>query len=753
MIIIILFTYILVMGLMGCIYLSIKIFYLNSAKDYYFSLYQEIIDSTISFHNVILFQYEELIKYFGEQSYTFITSDLLREKKDPKNLENVVVQYSPQKVVEEDQDIPLSEYKIYLYSYNNIIYNMVRNLITMNAASYIYMFYSVKSFRSPYYGNISFINDYVFYTPQYQSLFSISSNGIKKIIDSSDGNIPEKMKTISNFNYIKYKSFFIVNTTLKIFLFDMLYSSKAFVFHNYLDLINEEADESTKVNYIKNQSKYFQSINYGNDEILLIDNADISKSKIVISNNIINDYIDFLFLYIIMKYDDIIDVPVYYENNTILSKDICYFFLIKQIKKLKNIIDTSKVFSEEVLNNIYNNLKKGESTIEDCLLDKYFSHNLINKLHPYVNPEFNKIYDLENTRRMTLCQLIKQDPNSYFFIVKHSYPNYYSIKQFTPKYFPSSQINFFSFVSGEFPIHLYNASEQFFYKVQVLSTITEMFLWTIIFIIIFYIMNKVKHEVIKPILDLQDILNSKEIFDENKIKYIYDDNINEFFIACKRLLLLNNNNIQSSVMNYKLYMKEKLNGQNTGEDGVVAPNNMIMNIKMINELIEAQKVQEINNQIVECDWEKVSSLNKLYQGSKNLNKANSLKKNNTSNKHGLSTKSFDFGFINDEEEEEDELINIGDDEDNPVYYKNLLLMTEYLFNNNNYQEKLNKMKFIRSNSIKDPKDIAKVDTKKNKYITYSWYSKMKENKKNDFFKYFFDKTFEEILLGESAKHK
>lgn len=225
-------------------------------------------------------------------------------------------------------------------------------------------------------------------------------------------------------------------------------------------------------------------------------------------------------------------------------------------------------------------------------------------------------------------------------------------------------------------------------------------------------MNKVKHEVIKPILDLQDILNSKEIFDENKIKYIYDDNINEFFIACKRLLLLNNNNIQSSVMDYKLYMKEKLSGQNTGEDGVVAPNNMIMNIKMINELIEAQKVQEINNQIVECDWEKVSSLNKLYQGSKNLNKANSLKKNNTSNKHGLSTKSFDFGFINDEEEEEDELINIGDDEDNPVYYKNLLLMTEYLFNNNNYQEKLNKMKFIRSNSIKDPKDIAKVDTKK-----------------------------------------
>lgn len=72
------------MGLMGCIYLSIKIFYLNSAKDYYFSLYQEIIDSTISFHNVILFQYEELIKYFGEQSYTFITSDLLREKRSKK---------------------------------------------------------------------------------------------------------------------------------------------------------------------------------------------------------------------------------------------------------------------------------------------------------------------------------------------------------------------------------------------------------------------------------------------------------------------------------------------------------------------------------------------------------------------------------------------------------------------------------------------------------------------------------------------
>ena len=741
------------MGIIGCIYLSMKMFYINSTKDYYFSLYQEIIESTIFFHNSILFQYEELMKFYGEQSYIFILSDLLRERKDPKNLENIVVQYSSEKVVEEDQDIPLSEYKIYLYSPNNILYNMVRNLITMNANSYIYMFYSVKSFRIPYYGNISLVNDYVFYTPKYQSLFSLNSNGIRNIIDSSNGNIHEYMKTISNFNYIKYKSFFTVNTTIKIFLFDMLYISKLFVFNNYLDLISEGADESTKVNFIKNQSKYFQSINYGNDEILLIDNADISKSKIVISNKIINDFIDILFLYIITKYDDIIDIPVYYENNTILSKDLCYFFLMKQIKKLKNIINTNEVFNEKVLNNIYNNLKKGESTIDDCLLDKYFSHNLVNKLHPFVNPEYNKIYDLENTRRITLCQLIKQDPNSYFFIVKHSFPNYYSIKQFAPKYFPSSQINFFSFISGEYPVSLHNTSVQFYYKVQVLSTITEMTLWTLIFIIIFFIMNKTKHEVIKPILDLQYILNSKEIIDETKIEYIYDDNINDFFTTCKSLLLLNNNNVSSSVMEYKLYMREKLNAQNESENGVLpSNNNMIMNIKMINELIEAQKVQEINNQIVECDWEKVS---KLHQTSKNLNAIHSQKKNNASNKFGLSTKSFDFGFINDEEEEEDELINIGDDEDNPVYYKNLLLMTEFLFNNNNYQEKINKMKFSRSNShsIKDTKDIMKVDTKKNKYITYSWYSKMKENKKNDFFKYFFDKNFEDILLGESFKQK
>lgn len=752
MIAIAIITYILMMGLLGCIYSSIKMYYLHSKKDYYFSLYQQIIESTISFHNTILFQYEELTKFYGEQSYIFITSDLLREKKDPKKLENIVVQYSSEKVMEEDLDIPLNEYQIYLYSPNNIIYNMVKNLITMNAASYLYMFYSGKSFRIPYYGNISLINDYVFYTPQYQSLFSTNSNGIKNVIDCSQGNIHEYMKTISNFNYIKYKSIFIVNTTIKMFLLDMLYDSKLFVLHDYINLIQEGADESTQVSYIKNQSKYFQSINYGNDEILMIDNADISKSKIVISNKIVNDFIDFLFLYIITKYDDIIEVPVYYENNTILSKDLCYFFLIKQIKKLKNIIDIDKTFSEEVLNKIYNNLKKGESTIDDCILDKYISHNLINKLHSYVSPEFNKIYDLENSRKISLSQLIKDDRNSYFFIVKHSYPNFYSIKQFSPKYFPSNQINLFSFVSGEYPVSLYNTSLRFFYNVQVLSTISGMTLWTLILFIIIYIMNKTRHEVIKPILDLQDVLNSKEMIDEDKINYIYDDNINNFFTTCKKLLSLNNNNVQSSVMDYNLYMKEKLNGQNEGEDGIVAPkNNMIMNIKMINELIEEQKVQEINNQIVECDWEKVSSINKLYQASKNLNIVDSPKRNNASNRHillnGLSTKSLEFGFINDEEEEEEELINIGDDEDNPVYYKNLLLMTEFLYNNNNYQEKLNRTKFVRSNSMKD----IKVDTKKNKYITYSWYSKMKENKKTDFFKFYFDKTFEEILLGESTK--
>jgi len=759
MVLIILFTYIFEMGLLGCIYFSIKKFYLSSAKNYYFSLYQEIIESTISFHNLILFQYEELIKFYGEQSYIFITSDLLREKKEPKNLENVIVQYSSEEVVEDDEDVALSNYKIYLYSPNNIIYRMVKNLIAMNADSYIYMFYSVKSFRIPYYGNISLINDYVFYTPQYQSLFSMSSSGIKNIIDSSDGNIYENMKTISNFNYIKYRACFTVNTTLKLFLYDMLYDSKIFVFNKYQDLINEGADESTKVSYIKNQSKYFQSINYGTDEILMVDNADISKSKIIISNKIINDFINFLFLYIITKFDDIIEVPVYYENNTILSKDLCFYFLIKQIRKLKNIIDINEVFSEEILNNIYNNLKKGESTINDCVLDKYISHNLINKLNPFVKPEYNKIYDLENSRKIELCQLIKNDQNSYIFIVKHSYPNYYSIKQFAPKYFPSSQINMFSFISGEYPVNLYNASKYFFYNVQVLSTLTEMTIWIIIFIIIFCILNKIKSEVIKPIIELQDLLNSKEIVDGNKIRYIYDDTINDFFIACKRLILLNNNNVQSSVMDYNLYMKEKINGQKESENDPVAPknNNMIMNIKMINELIEAQKVQEINNQIVECDWEKVSSLNKLYQASKNLKIIDSPKRNIASNKsgllHGISTKSFDFGFLNDEEEEEEELINIDDDEDNPIYYKNLLLLTEYLYNNNNYHEKLNKMKYVRSNSTKDINNFEKVGVKKNKYITFSWYSKMKENKKADFFKNFFDKTFEEILLGESVKKK
>ena len=84
------------------------------------------------------------------------------------------------------------------------------------------------------------------------------------------------------------------------------------------------------------------------------------------------------------------------------------------------------------------------------------------------------------------------------------------------------------------------------------------------------------------------------------------------------------------------------------------------------------------------------------------------------------------------------------------YYINLLLITEYLYNNSLYNDKLNKFKNTKNNNILSKiKKFLSITNNKNRDITYIWYSKIKEDNKIDFIKYYFNKGFEEIITNEN----
>jgi len=752
------FYFTLITGLIACLITIFKNIFFTRNKNYFCSAYQKIFQSTISFYNLALLQYEEFVKLFDFQSLIFLTSlELLYTNYITVKYDNIVINYLSESKYESHINISSARNNIYLYCISDESYQKISWVIQKNSVSALNILYTLNNFRIPYYSDIIILNNYIFSLPIYQCYYSLNITKIKEYMDMYNNNIYEHFKIKSNYNYYRYKTLFEEYKNNKLNLFDLLYKSKFDIFTEYMNLIEKGEDEVIIENYIKNHSKYFQTINYGNEEIIINENSNLDISKSILLNEIINNYLDYMFLELMTKYDDIINVPIYMENNTIYSKNLCYFLLLKQIRILNNSININEIFNKEKLDDIYNNLKNGLSTIEDCILDKYYSHENLNKIGYLFKKDFYKFYQIENHQEEVLFKLIKNDEDSYFYFYKHIYPSYSSLIDFEPTFFSLSQLNFYSFKSATPAIKAYNNKIEMINCYVKLIFLLLMYTWIILFFIIIYIMNKIKYLVIRPILELKDILNSKEITDETNFEYNYDDDINEFFQTCKLLLSPNKERQSNGSINSETFLNIIINHSRKNDDNQNNQNcNMILNLKMINELIDSEKMQEIKGNIIEWNWKKIYKSQQFNKNNSNnelnLIKRTKKKKKFCSNSNFIvlqkaSSKSNQFI---DEEENEMELKEQEKDVNDLYYYINLLLITEYLYNNSLYNDKLNKFKNTKNNNILSKiKKFLSITNNKNRDITYIWYSKIKEDNKIDFIKYYFNKGFEEIITNEN----
>ena len=507
---------------------------------------------------------------------------------------------------------------------------------------------------------------------------------------------------------------------------ELMYNKIYYIFDDY-KLLN---DTYEKENYIMDKSIYFQTLEYTSD-ITYFDNTwNISKDRITGANSVIPNSLGWILLNIYKKLD-IVVLPINNFSKKLISKNLCYFFIYKQYYYLLNKNDIS---SQDKLEEIINAINNDEniSDIKVCKLDNYF-----NDISEYINinNEFFYYYDLKNIYDSYLYKLFKSDSRSYLFEMKSSFPNFESLKLFSPDFFTFSQIDFYSFSFGSNLSRIISSSEEFITNVNYFIIIVLWFFWIIIIIIFIIIILIVIPTITNPIVRLTQIINLNDSKNENIFEYKLDDDINKFFSLCKNL-------INGEMINNELKLNEILEDQDLFDNS--ANNNMIINNKMILELIENQKCINDNNKNIFLFKEGNADENKRDKSNNKLAKIRNRNFNEFDNNDVIKLIS-----VNDEEiyseknskkskemkEENEELYSKLDEDDleanNLKLYEDLIKITDFVFYGKE-KEKLNKNKknLDKSSSVSKkskPENSIKI-IKGFENITYYWYMTEKVNR-------------------------
>ena len=285
--------------------------------------------------------------------------------------------------------------------------------------------------------------------------------------------------------------------------------------------------------------------------------------------------------------------------------------------------------------------------------------------------------------------------NSNYYFMKYSYPSFITLTEFKPEYFYKNQINFYAFSSLQELLKYSNLLSQISSNCFHLFILIIVYAWCFCLLINIIIFYKVIKQLIEPIKNLQETLESNSIKDAKIFEYEYDDIINELFLTCKEFLSgqidKNNNEKGLDIINSK--SQEKSVTEENKYSKNLRINNYIM-YKLINDqeiLMDCSKYIEINeNNTLQNDRDKNSSNSFLYDKKMNFSGVydnNNKLSDNIQNKNTLK-------FQKEEKEKE-----------NREFFKKLFQISEYLL----YFLKENRQKLIKikDNEINDESNISK----------------------------------------------
>jgi hypothetical protein len=501
-------------------------------------------------------------------------------------------------------------------------------------------------------------------------------------------------------------------------------------------------------------------------------------SYIYVETDLIDNYLYFINnkLY---SFTDINFIPLYYKNNTILSPDLCILFLLKQ---------TDFQMDEERRNELFGKIIKGKSSIEEC----FIGNNILDgqsEIKDIININMSYFFFIAN---YNIYHGIMNLNNSNYYFMKYSSPNYNTLKDFKSDYYLLDQTNYYLFKSFREPIKYTELFTQIslncFYLILILIT----YIWLICLSINLFIFYKVIIQLIEPIKNLRETIESSSIKDENIFKYDYDDIINELFLTCKELLTgqIDKNTNEKGLDKFNILSisnnKLKDNYENAYTKNLIINNDIMSKLlgqqKSLMDFSKNIKLNEYNdeqNNFITNKNSNISSIHIHNNISKNFNFDNNNNDKDNSDNLDISNLIDNKKTVKNNEEKEKE---------DREPYKKLFLISEYFqlylnktfhnyitINNNTItnemameeQSKMSKMNRMtnRKNSVKINnlnfnKTIKRGDSNTNKLnedqnitvnilnkedISYLWYMEAKK-KNNQSLNYTIGHKYDELFV-------
>ena len=709
----------------------------DNKKEYFLSMERSIMESDIYFINICLLQYENIIKFFNSEIYHYnnnetVLLDFYQRNRIPKEIiekrihvfNNISELNTYPDYNETSSD---DEKKTYIFCAlkNASTCNGIIELISSNALSNLNQNKGIRNFKIPFYGNLHLMEEYIILLKNFQTLFSINNTRIKEILNQykSLDNIIKKADSIIENDYLYHLKFFNEYSDNKVKLMELMYNKTYYIFEKY----NSINDTIERENYTKAQSIYFQTLDFENDMIFFSNSWNKSDSRIIGGNKIISDYLSWI-LFNISKKLDIITLPMNNSTKKLISKNLCYYFIIKQIYNL--IIKSEYSYDQDLIDKIYEKIQSSNITdINDCKLDKYYE-DISEKIN--IRDELFDYYNLENIYDTYLYKLIKSDSNSYIYEMKSTYPNFECLKLFYPNFFTFHQLDFYSYTLGANLSRIISSSDGFYDNVNYLIIIIMWFFWLLMTIVFVILLLVIIPKITNPIVRLTQIvnLNVNDFKNENIFEYKLDDDINKFFSLCKNL-------IDGEMINNDLKLNEILEDKSLDDS---SNNNMIINNKMILELIENQKCLNNNDKDIfllkegNINDKRMKNIKSPKIKNKNMNGINhldviklmSVNSGENSEKNSLYSKK--------DKIDNDDIYSQADEDlesNNLKLYEDLIKIADYVFYGKE-KEKLNKMRknIDKSSSLSKkskPESNLKIIKGFNN-ITYYWYITEKANR-------------------------
>ena len=186
--------------------------------------------------------------------------------------------------------------------------------------------------------------------------------------------------------------------------------------------------------YAKAAVGFYSMLELANDKCYLVSHQKEENKFYYFQFNLIEDYLGLINSQMNMQLN--IDfIPLYSENNTIISPAIWMFFLLK---------NSEYKINEKIIKELYHTIHKGISGIDACIYNKKILENNIVK----------EILETNITHFLLTSSKIYQGLiglNVPYYFMKYSFPNLNTLKIYSSDYLYTDQIDFYAFVSFKEP--------------------------------------------------------------------------------------------------------------------------------------------------------------------------------------------------------------------------------------------------------------------------------------------------------------